>query len=339
MDNSIIENDVKGVLSNVDISEVKNKRILITGATGLIGTYFVYSLIEASKQGIVPKSLSFVHHNPLPSYLKKVEEIDWVYPIQGDLCDNKIFEKMDCYDYIIHLAGYGQPIKYSMDKTKTVKLNTTVTMELLERLAENGKFLFASSCSVYAGAEKDCTEDDIGSINTTHPRACYIEGKKCGETIINTFREKGINAKSARISYTYGPGIKESDRRALYEFIRKGTSGKIELLDDGSAQRIYCYITTCLELLWDILLFGKNPIYNVGGIERISILDVANMVGQYMDAEVILPEISNPLIGSPTNERYSMSRTLKEFPVSFVPFKEGVKKTIDWYRSNYCSSK
>ena len=54
-----------------------------------------------------------------------------------------------------------------------------------------------------------------------------------------------------------------------------------------------------------------------------------------MGAEVVLPSTSRPLIGSPVNERYSMSRTLEEFPISFIPFDEGIKRTIDWYRSSY----
>lgn len=336
MNNTVIFEDAQRIIERVDLTELGGKKILVTGATGLIGTYFIYSMVQNAKNGNVPEKLCVVHLHDLPQYLDIVRQYAWIELLKGDLCDNNFIENFERFDYILHFAGYGQPAKFSIDQVKTIKLNTSLTIELAGKLKEHGKFLFASSSGIYNGLNKGLfTEQDIGTTNTLHPRACYIEGKRCGEAIINGYRARGVNAKSARISYTYGPGVRKSDERALYSFIKKGINGKITLLDDGSAERIYCYISDVVELLWKILLFGEKPIYNVGGVEKTSILQVAREVGNLLGVPVELPEHSETISGNALLERLDMSNTLSEFPMDFIGIKEGMKKTVNWYCENY----
>lgn len=334
--NSIIIEDVTGVVDKVDLSELSNQTVLIVGGTGLIGTYFIYSIIEAAKRGIVPKKLSITHLNALPEYLDSIKEYSWIELLTGDLTDDGFVATIGKYDYILHLAGYGQPAQFAVDPIKTIKLNTSLTIQLLERLNPNGKFLFASSSGIYNGLVKDSyTEEDVGTTNTLHPRACYYEGKKCGEVIVNGYRKRGINAKSVRLSYTYGPGVRLSDERALYSFIKKGMTGKINMLDDGTAQRIYCYVADALELMWKIMLFGDREIYNVGGLEVTTIFEVASIIATELESEVVVPSVNNSVPGNHMVERLDMTRTLGQFPISYTSLKLGIKRTIDWYKSNY----
>lgn len=336
MKNLIIMEDVTKIVTRIDLSELNTKKILITGATGLMGTYFIYSIIEAAKKKIVPEKLTITHLQSLPEFLNVMEEYDWIEILRGDLSDNNFIQTLEKYDYIIHLAGYGQPAKFSVDQAKTIKLNTTLTMELLERLKQGGKFLFASSSGIYNGLTKESyKEEDVGTTNTLHPRACYIEGKRCGEAIVNAYRANGISAKSARISYTYGPGVRKSDERALYSFIKQGLQGTINLLDNGDAQRIYCYVADVVELLWNILLFGKKPIYNVGGIEKVTVLELAQKVSSVLETTIRLPEHIQPIQGNSVLERLNMENTLKEFPIEFLNLDDGLARTIQWYKENY----
>ena len=336
MDNKIIKEDAAQIISLVDLQELAGKKILITGASGLLGTYFIYSLAENANRGNVPQSLSIMYRNNLPKYLEFTQKISWIKNLQGDSCDEQILSQLDFYDYIIHLAGYGQPGKFLEEPINALRMNTTLTIRLLEHLTPSGKFVFASTSSVYMGLNKDAfSENDIGITNPMHPRACYIEGKRCGEAIVNAFRAQGVDAKSVRISMTYGPGVRQSDRRVLYELIKKSMDGKIDLLDDGCAKRIYCYITNSVELILKILLHGMQPVYNVGGIEETSILDMAKYIGEYMNAKVILPNTPHTLVGSPQRDRLDMSMTLKEFPITYVSFRDGLIRTINWYQKNY----
>ena len=335
-DNTILVQDAKALLQRVDLSELDKKTILITGATGLIGTYFVFSIIEAFKQGIKPKKLSIVFFHSLPFYLEVVRDYDWIELLQGDLSNDDFVSTIASYDYIIHLAGYGQPAQFATDPIKTIKLNTTLTMQLLEKVNQDGKFLFASSSGIYNGLEKESfTEEDVGTTNTLHPRACYYEGKKCGEVIVNGFRVRGVNAKSVRLSYTYGPAVRFSDERALYSFIKKAMNGKIELLDDGSAQRIYCYVLDACVLMWKILFYGDKEIYNLGGIEITTILELAQSIGKKMNAKVIVPAVNHSVAGNHMVERLDMSRTLTQFPITYTSLDDGLDRTIAWYKSNY----
>jgi UDP-glucose 4-epimerase len=77
----------------------------------------------------------------------------------------------------------------------------------------------------------------------------------------------------------YGPGTKKNDHRVLNSLIQKGLMGdKIELMDGGDAVRTYCYITNVIEMFWNILLFGKKTLYNVGGESKITILELAKTI-------------------------------------------------------------
>jgi nucleoside-diphosphate-sugar epimerase len=333
MDNTIIYRDAEALLDRVELYELQGKRILITGATGLIGTYLLYTIREFVKRGNSVHSVIIVANQELPEHLKELEKASWLDIIRGDLSDLDLCRRLPRADYIIHAAGYGQPARFSIDQAKTIKLNTCVTFALLDRLTENGKFLFISSSGIYSGLQKEkFCETDVGTTNTMHPRACYIEGKRCGEAICNAYRAKGINAKSARVSYTYGPGVRGNDTRALYNFIQKGFKGDIRLLDDGSAQRIYCYVADVVEILWDIILKGKEPIYNVGGTEGITIRELAQLVADRLKILVILPEQSNAVPGNAAIERLDISKVVSEFhKTDFIDIHNGVERTIEWY--------
>ena len=221
---------------------------------------------------------------------------------------------------------------------KTLKLNTFSTFLLFDKLKEHGHFLFISSSEVYAGLKADkYTEEDIGVSNTTHPRACYIEGKRGGEAICNAYRAKGINAFSARLAHTYGPGARKGDRRVMLSFIEKALNGKIEMLDRGEARRTYCYITDAVGVMWNILLFGKEPVYNVGGKSRTTIAELAAIIGNTLRVPVIFPDLQDDAVaGAPAEVELDTSKVEKEFSKkSYVALKEGIERTILWYQKEY----
>lgn len=111
----IIYEDAKRIVENVDLTELNGKRILITGATGLFGTYFIHTLMAAAKAGIVPDKLEVIHMHGLPSYLEGISEKSWIRVVQGDLSDNTFVSTIGNFDYILHFAGYGQPAMYAAD--------------------------------------------------------------------------------------------------------------------------------------------------------------------------------------------------------------------------------
>ena len=123
-----------------------------------------------------------------------------------------------------------------------------------------------------------------------HPRACYIEAKRCGEAICNAFRQQGVKAASARLALAYGPGTREGDKRVLNSFIERGLKGAITMLDRGEAKRTYCYVSDAVELMWKILLHGREPVYNVGGTSKTTIGELACKIADYLHVPAVFPD-------------------------------------------------
>lgn len=332
-----IKSDTQLVINKIDFTELKNKTVLITGATGLLGTYFLETIAQLYCVGIKVYKLNIVIHNDLPNHLSEFKEYAWVNIIKGDLTDERFCATLPAADYIIHAAGYGQPGKFVLNPVKTLKINTSATFILLEKLKKEGKFLFISTSEVYSGLEKPSySEEDIGRTTPMSPRSCYIEGKRCGEAICKAYRDNGINVKCARLSLAYGPGTRSDDKRVLNEFIRKAILlKKIELMDMGSAQRTYCYIQDAVEIMWNILLYGKEEVYNVGGHSNITIRGLAEKIAKYFDVPVIIPKELNEMRGAPKDVALSMDKAEREFnKYEFVSLDDGIKSTIDWQKQN-----
>lgn len=241
---------------------------------------------------------------------------------------------MEMADYIIHAGGYGQPLRFTEDKIATIEINTILTINLFSYLKPGGKFLFVSTSEIYSGSKPPYKEDIMGTTTPQHPRSCYIEGKRCGESICMAYQEQGYDIKIARLALAYGP-TKLGDTRVLNQFIEQGLNGEIKLRDSGFAIRTYCYVEDACELMWKILLWGRDVVYNVGGFSTITIAGLAEEIGHIMNARVIIPEIETPLVDAPENVRLDMTKTLKEFDQKFTSLDKGLKMTIKKYNGKF----
>lgn len=332
----ILKRDAEQVGQEVDFGELNGKSVLLTGATGLIGINLLSALRWGGK-GVKNLAIYPVVHSAPDGVTRDLMNFKGVTVCAGDLTDPGFCSHLPSVDYIIHGAGYAQPLRFMEDPLKTYKLNTSTTASLFERLRKGGRFLFLSSSEVYAGAELGvCSEDDIGRTNTTHPRACYVEGKRGGEAICNAYRSFGVGATSARVSLVYGPGARIGDKRVLFSFIEQAFRGGITLMDRGQASRTYCYSTDAVEILLKIMLQGTEPIYNVGGKSRLTIAELATLVGDHFRVPVNFPEKSAGVAGAPRDVRVDISLIQERFrKTRFVDMETGLKMTIEWYDRLY----
>jgi UDP-glucuronate decarboxylase len=337
----LILKDARLVVREINHDRLRGRSVLVTGASGLIGTHLMASLACLRSEADLPLKVWGVVNSEPEAYFSSIAELGGLKVIRGDMADDSFVQSLPEADIVIHAAGYGQPGKFLKDPVRTIKLNTSALLGLFGKVAKGGKLLFLSTSEVYAGApHPPYREVDVGSTNTDHPRACYIEAKKCGETICNAYREIGFDAKSARISLAYGPGTKAGDRRVINEFILRGLKGKISLLDHGYVRRTYCYVTDSVEMLWDILLDGTDAIYNVGGSSRVTIRDLAVTIGDYLNVPVVFPtDPAEGMAGAPEDVSLDMSKVEREFgKCAFIDFTEGLRKTIEWQRLYYASA-
>jgi nucleoside-diphosphate-sugar epimerase len=330
----MILDDVKDTASRIDFSMLSNKSILITGASGLIGTYLLATLTQARRSNNLTFQITLVVHSKLSSYMRELIDSNDKC-IQVDLSDYTKVSKLDCYDFIFHAAGYGQPGKFMLNPLKTIALNTTLTAQLLDHLNPNGRFLFISSSEVYSGlTNSPFNENQIGTTSPQHQRACYIEGKRSGEAICSSFMSNGGVAVSARLSLAYGPGVKIGDARVLNSFIQKALiNHQIDMLDSGEARRTYCYVGDAVTMLINIWLFGKNCVYNVGGTSRTTIKDLAKKIGKITNSKVLIPKNEQTLSGAPEDVSLDISLYSQEFgkPL-YRNLNDGLINTINWYK-------
>lgn len=300
------------VLENIPFFNLPKINVVITGAYGLVGNAFC-ELFEK-----------------LPKFARDITTIHKIkFDDLSSLGDLKA-------DYIIHAAGYGQPLKFTQDKIKTIEINTKTTEELFKYLKPGGKFLFVSTSEVYSGAPTPYKEISIGTTTPQHPRACYIEGKRCGEAIVMAHREAGVDAKIARLALAYGPGTKKGDTRVLNQFIEQAlTKKRIDLLDAGKAMRTYVYVDDAVEMMRDVLLSGKEAVYNIGGESTISIFDLALKIADIVGGVSVWADASKGLEGAPEDVKVCLNRINAEFPRKFVSLEEGLKRTIEYQKKLY----
>jgi nucleoside-diphosphate-sugar epimerase len=322
---------IKNTFKIEDLLSLNNKSIIITGATGLIG----YNLLKLLKELVELEHFKFkvyaVHKNPLPFFMIDLAQIfDF---IQGDLVSLTKEGSLPNVDIIIHGAGYGQPEKFMEDPYLTIELNTHITNLLLKKTRD--KFLFISTSEIYSGLNKsEFCENEVGSSNTDHPRAPYIESKRLGESLtLLANKNYKINANVARLSLAYGPGVKLNDSRVLNQLIHRGlTEHKIILRDSGKNIRNYLYISSAVYMLILILIRGKGEIYNVGGESEVSIRELGGKIAHYLQVDFDFPLDKVEHI-SPINVKLNLEKTISLIgPIKFSGIDDGLLSTIEWYK-------
>lgn len=319
---------------SIDLSKLDGGSVLVTGASGLVGTYFLGTLLTARDHGESIGNITVTTRSGVfPKTNLNLSDVD---VRTGDLGDWDFANSLPEADLIVHAAGYGQPGKFLSDPMLTIRINTFATEVLLRKTRPGGRFLFVSSSEVYSGLDSpEYSETQIGTTNTNHPRAPYIEAKRCGETYTSLASQYfGIRSTSARLALAYGPGVGMTDERVLNQFVKGAlTSRKIEMKDTGIARRTYCYVTDAIRLMFAALLIGDEDVYNIGGISRTSIQELAILIGEMTGADVVVPEVGAGLKGAPQDVRLNIEKVLRLVDdKSFIDMREGLLRTISWYQ-------
>ena len=333
----LLEADGDRAISTISASSLDGRRVLITGASGLIGTGMVAALRSLRISGIELQVAAHGFSAPPPHFLHWQDE-GHLNLLQSNLADPDAWHALPEADIIIHAAGYGQPGKFMAAPLNALMLNTGTTAALLKKITPGGSFLFFSSTEVYQGLNRPLvTESDIGTTTPDHPRSSYIEGKRCGEAFCHAARNSGIHAAAVRLAHTYGPGTRQQDRRVINMFIEKAiTEGVITMQDEGLAVRTWGYLTDVVETCLNILSRGKETVYNIGGRSKLTIRELAEQIGRICGVEVILPPASNSVAGAPQHVEVDLTRAETEFgKTSYVAVEEGLRRTIDFQRHLY----
>lgn len=262
---------------------------LITGATGLIGSCIIDSLIAANENGANFKIYAMSRSR------RKLEERfgNAVFPVIQDILEP--LKTDEVYDYIIHCASNADPKRYAINPVETVLINVLGSNNILAYCKEHIKtrMLFTSSFEVYGfiyGKTK-YKESMTGVIDQTILRNGYPESKRVCELLLKSYvDEYEVNAVITRLSSVYGPTMIESDSKAHAQFIKNVIKHQnIVLKSKGDQTRSYSYVIDVVSGIFKVLFDGKKgEIYNIANEKSVtSIADMAKMCAKIAGTNVV----------------------------------------------------
>ena len=284
--------DVRSLFeAGLDLSPLKGCHILITGATGLIGSCLVDVLLNNPHRNYQVYALGRNEERARQRFSRYWEESDFHF-IRHDICQPLATDIS--FDYIIHAASNASPNFFKEKPVEVIKSNIMGVESLMDYgLAHDMKrMLFVSSGEIYGeGNGRQFVETDSGYVDCATPRACYPSSKRAAETLCVAYAtEYGADVVIARPCHTYGPYFTESDNRVYAQFIRNLLKGKdIVLKSRGEQHRSWLYVVDAASALLTILLKGaKGEAYNVADAQsNISIRELAELLATAEKRQVV----------------------------------------------------
>ncbi len=307
------------------------RRILVTGGSGFLGSHLCESLLAEGANVICldnffTGSRSNVEHLLDNKHFELIRH-DVTFPIYIEI------------DQIYNLACPASPIHYQYDPVQTTKTSVHGAINMLG-LAKRvkAKIFQASTSEVYGDPNvHPQTEDYWGHVNPIGPRSCYDEGKRCAETLFfDYWRQNKLRIKVARIFNTYGPRMHPNDGRVVSNFIVQALLGRdITIYGDGSQTRSFCYVDDMIDGFIRLMAtddFVTGPI-NIGNPAEFSILELASKVIDLIGARSKV--VHRPLPENDPRQRQPDIARAKEL-LSWAPrtpLKEGLIKTVAYFEN------
>lgn len=272
--------------------KLNNKAILISGASGLIGSCLVDVLMYRNQKNNMNCKVYALGRNPEKAksrfaYCWKEACFQFLLhdikqPLIGSLHND-----FGTIDYMIHLASNTHPVAYASDPIGTVTTNIIGIYHMLEFAVQHQvvRTAFSSSNEIYGENRGDVElfdEDYCGYINPNTIRAGYPESKRCGEALCQAYiHQKNLDVVIPRLTRSYGPTMLKSDTKAISQFLHKAVDGEdIVLKSAGTQYYSYTYVTDAVSGLLTVLLCGAcGEAYNISdSASDIMLKDLAAMI-------------------------------------------------------------
>ena len=254
----------------------QQKRILVTGGAGFLGSHLCDRLIREGHDVLCLDNFftgtkqNILHLMQNPNF--ELIRHDLAFPV---------FLEMD---EIYNLACPASPIHYQHNPVKTVKTNVLGSIHMLGLAKRvHAKILQASTSEVYGDPTvHPQTESYWGNVNTIGIRSCYDEGKRCAETLFFDYhRQNHVNIRVVRIFNTYGPRMHPNDGRVVSNFIVQALKNQdITVYGDGSQTRSFCYVDDLIDGMVRMMNGSDDFVgpVNLGNPNEFTILELAEKI-------------------------------------------------------------
>lgn len=306
-----------------------NKRILVTGGAGFLGSHLCERLLKKGHEVLCVDNfytgrranIAHLLSNPMFEVLR----YDICFPLYVEV------------DEIYNLACPASPIHYQFDPVQTTKTSVHGSINMLglaKRL--KSKILQASTSEVYGDPDVHPQQENYwGNVNPIGLRSCYDEGKRCAETLFfDYYRQHKLKIKVARIFNTYGPRMHPNDGRVISNFIMQALRGEdVTVFGDGSQTRSFCYVDDMIDGLLKLMDSPDDftgPV-NIGNPAEFSILELAEKIikltgsGSKVVFKLLPPD--DPVQRQP--DITQVKEKLSWSPI--IPLEEGLKKTVEYF--------
>ncbi len=321
LDTSTLANDIRAFSATfTHYHGLQGKHILITGATGLIGSILAKCLLDLNERHRLGMHLTCPVRNR--------EKAGRVFGTNDGNIDFPVIalERIDGLhtaapvDYVVHLAA-PTASKYFIEKpVETFNAVAGITGTLLDAALKwkVKNFVYVSSLEVYGSILDDTTavtEEMQGYINPIDTRSSYPMGKRAAECLCHCYsREYGLRTSIARLAQTFGAGVSADDNRVFAQFARSAVNHRdIILHTTGELSRAYCYTTDAVAALLYIMLSGQaGEAYNVANPDTyISVKDMAHFIQKNFAGDIAVETVPQEGCGySPTTKlRLDISKT------------------------------
>ncbi len=320
------------------------KNVLVIGGAGFIGSNLCDRLMEDSKviclDNFLTSSVDNINH--------LLNNIDFEF-INHDIlnvCDLEQIPELEKFKIkwqgiqeIYYLASPTAPLDRKQYPLETVLVNSHGTKNALDlAIKYKAKFLFASTSKVYGEVAEGVyiKEDFIGEYNYLLSDNGYREGKRFGETLVQTYHTiYNLDTKIARIFNTYGPRMRLKDGRLLPALITLAIDDQpINIaIPNDNITGCYCYIEDLVEGLVRLMGSNKNEPVNLGHPLNYSLSEIIQKIIKLSRSTSVFSKDPNSSLTYIRQEVPDINRAkewLAWYPVVLLDL--GLEKTIHYIR-------